>query len=560
MVVAEPETSIDPGAGADEAPGAPTPLLDRAPQAARWTFAALLAAAVPYWALRCRGQWFFQDEWAFLVWRDGGSIEDLLRPHNEHWTTLPVIIYRVVFNLFGLRSYRPYQAVNIAFHLATAVLVRAVAVRSGASPWLATVAAGLFLFYGSGGENVIWAFQITFIGGLTFGLAHLLLADHADPSLLRRAAAFASGLAALMFSGVGLVVVAAAGLAVAARRGIRAALLQQVPLAAVYLVWWTTHGIEPDRDRRSRPDQVLRMVGNSLEHALESLGQSRAVGLGISVLAILGVLLAAWAHRRSFAALRVTLAIPLALVVGATAFLALTAFSGHAGLGLEDPDLVRDPPSRYSYVVIALLAPVLAYGASVVVRRWRVALVPVLVLLVVGVPGNLSTSWRREHPLAPPALVLALAHAEELASAPADQRPLADTPGPAMITVGWLRTVRDDGRLPEPTPVRPSIEAEAHARLALRIGPDRPEDAVCRPAPAGGEVVRVTADDGIVFFGAFSVRVVGSDGSRSQPQSIGSFERRTLTTAGPPLTLDLRPKRAGFPSLCREPAATRRGG
>ena len=53
--------------------------------------------------------------------------------------------------------------------------------RAGVRPWLATLLAGVFVFFGSGAENILIAFQITFVGSLVFGLTQLLLADHDGP-------------------------------------------------------------------------------------------------------------------------------------------------------------------------------------------------------------------------------------------------------------------------------------------------------------------------------------------------------------------------------------------
>lgn len=77
----------------DIGPGA---LTQRSPRAAAIVFAVLVAVAGPFWAVEGRAQWFFQDEWTFLSTRDAGSLNGLLRPHNEHWTTIPVIVYRLL--------------------------------------------------------------------------------------------------------------------------------------------------------------------------------------------------------------------------------------------------------------------------------------------------------------------------------------------------------------------------------------------------------------------------------------------------------------------------------
>ena len=53
--------------------------------------------------------------------------------------------------------------------------------RAGVRPWIATLTAAVFVFFGAGAENILIAFQITFVGSFVFGLAQLLLADHDGP-------------------------------------------------------------------------------------------------------------------------------------------------------------------------------------------------------------------------------------------------------------------------------------------------------------------------------------------------------------------------------------------
>ena len=74
--------------------------------------------------------WFQGDEWDFLVNRNAGQLGDLLRAHNEHLTLLPILVYRLLWNLFGLRSYLPYQVPIVALHLTAAALLRVVMRRS----------------------------------------------------------------------------------------------------------------------------------------------------------------------------------------------------------------------------------------------------------------------------------------------------------------------------------------------------------------------------------------------------------------------------------------------
>src|SRR5437763_15713528 len=94
--------------------------------------------ALVFYVVISRPMWFFQDEWDFLAQRTAFNVHDLFRPHNEHWVTLPVLLYRALWWVFGLRTYRPYQLVIILLHLGTALLIRTVMRRAGVRPWTAT--------------------------------------------------------------------------------------------------------------------------------------------------------------------------------------------------------------------------------------------------------------------------------------------------------------------------------------------------------------------------------------------------------------------------------------
>ena len=69
--------------------------------------AALVGAFLLYAIVGHRHYWFWHDKWDFLVARDGADLHDLLRPHNEHWSTVPILFYRLVWRVFGLKSYAP---------------------------------------------------------------------------------------------------------------------------------------------------------------------------------------------------------------------------------------------------------------------------------------------------------------------------------------------------------------------------------------------------------------------------------------------------------------------
>ncbi len=73
--------------------------------------------------------------------------------------------------------------------------------RAGVGPWLATAAAGSFVLFGPGSEDIVWAFQIGFTGALAFGLVQLCLCDHDGGIGRRDVLGVGAGLLALMCSG-----------------------------------------------------------------------------------------------------------------------------------------------------------------------------------------------------------------------------------------------------------------------------------------------------------------------------------------------------------------------
>ncbi len=58
---------------------------------------------------------FWYDEWRSITF-DGGFV-DYFRPVNEHWSTVPLALYRATFEVVELRSYLPYLAQVIVLHL-----------------------------------------------------------------------------------------------------------------------------------------------------------------------------------------------------------------------------------------------------------------------------------------------------------------------------------------------------------------------------------------------------------------------------------------------------------
>ena len=223
------------------------------------------------YAVMGRDFWFAGGEWAFLTTR---SIRphDLLRNHLGHFVAIPTLEYRALFQLVGIHAYWPYEYITIGMHLAAAALLRTVMRRCDVNPWIATAAAGLFLFFGAGAGNILWAFQVTLTGALVFGMVQLLSADH-DGGIQRRDwYGLAAGAAALACSGVALSAISVVGVAVFMRRGWRAASFHVLPLAGIYVLWSRIYN--DDVQLNTDPGLLVRWVVRGYSAGFHAVSQS----------------------------------------------------------------------------------------------------------------------------------------------------------------------------------------------------------------------------------------------------------------------------------------------
>ncbi|HTW06271.1 MAG TPA: hypothetical protein VME46_02100 [Acidimicrobiales bacterium] len=323
-----------------------------------------LAIAVGVWAYWDRNLWFFGDEWDFLTRRGlHGATFSLWAPHNEHWSVLPILLWRAIFSLWHLTSYWPYLLPVLIAHAAIVHLLWRRFLYEGASPWLATGLGLLFALFGTGAEDLAWAFQIGFVSSLALGLLALDAADGPHlwrPPVLKNALArdaFVAALllASLMCSDVGVAVGVAVGVLMLARRGwARATRVLVVPVA-VYVTWFATSGhrglaATGDKLKKSVFFDVPTFVASNLESDL-----GHGVGWPAAGLVLAGSLVA-WLLLRSVVLARRHPAV-LAAATGAIVFYMLAALG-------RDRISATESPSRYAYIGWALLLPAVAVVLS----------------------------------------------------------------------------------------------------------------------------------------------------------------------------------------------------
>src|SRR6266550_3695394 len=66
---------------------------------------------------------FFWDEWAFVSYDRAWNLRLFLMPNNEHWSAIPLLVWKLLFVVVGLRSHIPYEAALLVFHVAAVLLL-----------------------------------------------------------------------------------------------------------------------------------------------------------------------------------------------------------------------------------------------------------------------------------------------------------------------------------------------------------------------------------------------------------------------------------------------------
>ena len=342
----------------------------RVPRARLIVVAIALVAAVGILWLS-RAYTFYFDEWDFIQSAPDWTWRTFLQPHNEHPVMLTRLVYAGLLSTAGLSTYVPYMLVLLTLHATSALLLFEL-VRRRAGDLVAVACAALLLVLGAGWEDLLWAFQIAFVGSVACGLGMMRALE--GPSTPRRLVAAAALLSAsLMFSGIGLFfgVVAATQLLLTPAR--RRDVLWFAPVAMAFAAWYLAFG-------HSGTPTVPPPGGSNLSAlpAYFAWAVAGAVGgivgvtgtpsLVVLVAGVCAVGLAWWRQRPDAFALSVT--------AGLVAFYVVTGLS-RAQLGFD-----QGASGRYVYIGAVFWLILLADAARLLPWRgtWRPALAAFLFL------------------------------------------------------------------------------------------------------------------------------------------------------------------------------------
>jgi len=519
------------------------------PRAGRWpavVFGVVVVAALPVWLWFGRDHWFFLDEWWGLA-RSKAWDPGYLDGHNGQWSTLTRLQYRLTFELWGLRTYLPYQVPVVLAHLVVAALVRQVSIRCGVRGWIATAVAVAFVFFGSGHENVLFGWSSSMTGSLVCGLGLFLLAD-GPPAVTRRDwLGLLLGVVGLMTSSVFMGLVVGLGVATVLRRGLRVAAFYTIPLTATYVAWYLRYGSDSAGAPLQLTRRTLWFVGRMFWAVFDALAQG---GVGAALVVLAGVGLATALYRTVRTGDRTEAALPAGLCV------AWLAFSGMTALARAEWPFTQSAygASRYVHVGAALLLPVVALGIERLARRHAVVGAIALVPLAVGVPGNVDrmvdtpvefTGGRDA--------VLAIAHSPYVDDVPPDTMPLqVGALGGLPVTAGWLEREAAAGRIPEPEGSDPVRDLTATSKLVLVQDAGADDGAGCPPLSEGVPLA-LRRGDQLRFDGAVTVTVTG-DGQVSFPRSFDSRGGSAIRALAGPVDVVVRPA-PGLPVRLCTPSA-----
>jgi hypothetical protein len=319
---------------------------------------------------------FYYDEWDFVLGAPHWTLRDYFLPHNEHWSTLPSVIYKVLFLTVGARTYLPFMGEILLLHVATAFLLFLI-IRRRSGDLLGLAAAAMMLFLGRGFENILWAFQVGFVGSIVFGLLAIYLLDTAGARPLSVLLASASLLLSLMSSGIGLFFCGAVAVDLLLDRSRRHYLWVLVAPALAYGVWYLKFGLQNAGVHRS----PLSLT------AVEQLAGYVPLGIGAAVAGLFALSLT-WSQL-ALAVLTAGLALAWyragtvdSRVVGAAAGLILQfTLTGLVRAQFGD---VQAASPRYVYIGSVFLLLILTDAVRDLPWRglWRPALVAVVVVSI----------------------------------------------------------------------------------------------------------------------------------------------------------------------------------
>jgi hypothetical protein len=315
-------------------------------------FGAAAVCTVVWLMILGRSLTFFYDEWDFInAAATTGYWHNVLTPHNGHPSMVPYSVYELLLHTVGLRNYWPYRLVLTVLDVGCGWLLF-VLLRRKVHPVAAGAGAAALMLLGPAWQDLLWPFQIGFLGSVAGGLAALTLLDRDT----RRAdvGACACLLVSIACSGVGLPFLAGVAVELAWRhRSWRRLWVPVLPLA-LFVVWYETIGKSPAS--HVSPVSAVHSMASATTTAVGALtGQGTTVGTVLAVL--VGVAIVVAVIRSPGRAARLAMA-----VSGLVVFWGLTVLAR---------GVTPSSPSRYLYPAAAFILVAAAELPALIMKTPR---------------------------------------------------------------------------------------------------------------------------------------------------------------------------------------------
>jgi hypothetical protein len=310
----------------------------------------VLAAWLLMWA--GRDTTFFYDDWPYVLDRGDWSLDAFLDPHNEHLQATSVLIYKLLFETVGLHHYGAYRFALVVLNLLTGLLLFLYA-RKRVGTWPALGLAACLIVMAASWYNLVYAFQVNFVGAMAAGMGSLLAFDRGT----RRGDVAGCVLLCLSIasSSVGFPFLIGAIVEVLLRRD-RVSRLWVVGVPVVlYGIWTLVYG-EGRATRAANADSIPEYIRDGYDDSVAAI-----TGLTLDWAVVLGVGLIVLVVREFVDVGRATPRL-VAVVVMPLSLWALTAL-GRADMGVEAD------ANRYLYCS-GLLVALIAVEAA---RRYAIA-------------------------------------------------------------------------------------------------------------------------------------------------------------------------------------------
>ena len=215
---------------------------------------AVAAFLLAYWS---RGEWFGSDDLGYGVRLATEPLGHALLhpPPDKYLIAFPLLIYKALFETFGMDSYRPYRLTGIVLVLLSAgllfvILRRRLPDRFAIPPTL------LMLFFGAGSEVVVNPVRLPSQFALAAGLGMLLALERRDhrgdlAAVILLTISLASHPVGISFAAAGAVMII-----LRSRDGWKRLWVIVIP-SALFAAWWLFLRPAPVTNYPNPPDQVF---------------------------------------------------------------------------------------------------------------------------------------------------------------------------------------------------------------------------------------------------------------------------------------------------------------